>query len=186
MIESTSSPIFDFFWKGDTCTAIKYTNFNQKVRISFRWAAKWLNSSELLELARLLNVESATSHYFVIQNNFFTFFDKFSNHWYTLHTVPKDLLLYHRSRNKVRVGSGLPKEFLVKVGEHQGSGLSPLLFAMVIDEVTEIAKKSWMKQILYADLMGKLWKNWERTLMNKERRLRAKRWELILGRQSWW
>ena len=28
--------------------------------------------------------------------------------------------------------------------------LSPLLFAMVIDEVTENARKVWMKQILYA------------------------------------
>ena len=35
--------------------------------------------------------------------------------------------------------------------------LSPLLFAMVIDEVTENARKGRMKQILYADdlvLMG--------------------------------
>ena len=36
--------------------------------------------------------------------------------------------------------------------------MSPLLFAPVIDEVTENARKGWMKQILYADdwvLMGK-------------------------------
>ena len=35
--------------------------------------------------------------------------------------------------------------------------MSPLLFAMVIDEVTENARKGWMKEILYADdlvLMG--------------------------------
>ena len=45
----------------------------------------------------------------------------------------------------------------MKVSLHQGSVLSPLLFAMVIDEVTENARKGWMKQILYADdlvLMG--------------------------------
>ena len=37
------------------------------------------------------------------------------------------------------------------------SVLSPLLFAMVIDEVTKNVRKGWMKQILYADnlvLMG--------------------------------
>ena len=56
----------------------------------------------------------------------------------------------------------------------------------LIDEVTEIARKGWMKLILYADLMGKLWTNWERTLMNGERRLKAKRWESILERRSWW
>ena len=35
--------------------------------------------------------------------------------------------------------------------KHLGSVLSPLLFAMVIDEVTENARQGWMKQILYAD-----------------------------------
>ena len=58
---------------------------------------------------------------------------------------------------KVKVGSGLSEEFSVKIGVHQGSVLSPLLLAMVIDEVTENAGKGWMKQILYADdlvLMG--------------------------------
>ena len=45
----------------------------------------------------------------------------------------------------------------MKIGVHQGSVLSPLLFAMVIDEVTENARKGWMRQILHADdlvLMG--------------------------------
>ena len=53
---------------------------------------------------------------------------------------------------------GLSKEFAMKVGVHQRSVLSPLLFAIVIDEVTGNARKGWMKQILYADdlvLMGK-------------------------------
>ena len=45
----------------------------------------------------------------------------------------------------------------MKVGVHQESVLSPLLFAMVIDEVTENVRKGLMKQVLYADdlvLMG--------------------------------
>ena len=65
--------------------------------------------------------------------------------------------LYEGAETKVRVGSGLSEEFSVKVGAHQGSVLSPLLFAKVIDEVTENARKGWMMQILYADdmvLMG--------------------------------
>ena len=64
---------------------------------------------------------------------------------------------YVEAETKVRVGSGLSEELSVKVGVHQGSVLSSLLFAMVIDEVTENARKGWMKQILYADdlfLMG--------------------------------
>ena len=49
--------------------------------------------------------------------------------------------LYEGAETKVRVGSGLSEEFSVKGGVHQGSVLSPLLFAMVIDEVTENARK---------------------------------------------
>ena len=65
--------------------------------------------------------------------------------------------LYEGAETKVKVGSGLLEEFSVKVGVQQGYVLSPLLFAMVMDEVTENARKGWMKQFLYADdlvLMG--------------------------------
>ena len=67
--------------------------------------------------------------------------------------------LYEEAETKVRVGSGLSEEFSVKVGEHQESVLLPLLFAIVIDEVTNNTRKGWMKQILYADdsvLMGRI------------------------------
>ena len=40
--------------------------------------------------------------------------------------------LYHGAKMKVRVGSELSEEFLVRVGVHQGSVLSPLLFAIGI------------------------------------------------------
>ena len=62
------------------------------------------------------------------------------------------------------------EEFSVKVGGHQGSVLLPLLFAVVIDEVTKNPRKGRMKRILYADdlvLMGKLWNNGERRLKEK-------------------
>ena len=41
-----------------------------------------------------------------------------------------------------------------KVGVHQESVLSLLLFAIVVDEITENARKSWMNEILYADENG--------------------------------
>ena len=81
------------------------------------------------------------------------------------------------AETKVRVGSGLSEEFSVKVGVHQRSELSPLLFAMVIDEVTENARKDWMKQILYADdlvLKGETMVELRENFDEGERRLKAK------------
>ena len=99
--------------------------------------------------------------------------------------------LYEGAETKVRVGSGLSEEFSVKVGVHQGSVLSPLLFAMVIDEVTENARKGWMKQILYADdlvLMGetmeKLRENfdeWREAFESKGMRVNLGKTKLIVS-----
>ena len=44
-------------------------------------------------------------------------------------------------RTKVRVGSGTSDEFGVRFGVRQGSVLSPLIFAIVVDVVTEHARE---------------------------------------------
>ena len=54
-------------------------------------------------------------------------------------------------QTKVEVGSGLFDEFSVNVGVHQGSVLSPLLFAIVVNAVTERVREGLIKEILYAD-----------------------------------
>ena len=59
--------------------------------------------------------------------------------------------LYEGSRTKVKVGSGTSKEFWVRVGVHRGSVLSPLIFAVVVDVVTEHAREGLLNEILYAD-----------------------------------
>ena len=59
--------------------------------------------------------------------------------------------LYEGLRTKVRFGSGTSKEFWVRVGVHQGSVLSPLIFASVVDVVTEHAREELLNEILYAD-----------------------------------
>ena len=45
--------------------------------------------------------------------------------------------LYEGAKTRVRVDSELSEEFVVRVGMHQGSVLSPFLFALVVDFVTE-------------------------------------------------
>ena len=40
--------------------------------------------------------------------------------------------LYEGTKKRVRVGQELSEEFEVKVGVHQGSVLSPLVFAIVV------------------------------------------------------
>ena len=42
------------------------------------------------------------------------------------------------AKTRVRVGQEFAEEFDVKVGVHQGSVLSPLVFAIVVDVVTEV------------------------------------------------
>ena len=49
--------------------------------------------------------------------------------------------LYEGAKTRVRVGLELSKEFEVKVGVHQGSMLLPLVFAIVVDVVTESVRK---------------------------------------------
>ena len=41
--------------------------------------------------------------------------------------------MYSNARSRVRVGEGYREEFEVKVGVHQGSVLSPLLFIIVLE-----------------------------------------------------
>ena len=52
--------------------------------------------------------------------------------------------LHRGAKTIVGVRSELSKEFLLQVGVHQGSVLSPLLFAIAVDAITENA-------VLYAD-----------------------------------
>ena len=58
--------------------------------------------------------------------------------------------LYEGAKTRVRVDSELSEKFEVKVGMHQGSVLSPFLFAVVV-HVTKFAREGAPKELLYAD-----------------------------------
>ena len=59
--------------------------------------------------------------------------------------------LYEGSKTKVRVGSGTSQKFWVGVDVHQGSVLSPLIFAIVVNVLTEHAREGLLNEVLYAD-----------------------------------
>ena len=44
--------------------------------------------------------------------------------------------MYVNARNQVRVGDGFSGEFQVKMGVHQGSALSPLLFIILLEALS--------------------------------------------------
>ncbi|KAK3527092.1 hypothetical protein QTP86_010832 [Hemibagrus guttatus] len=58
--------------------------------------------------------------------------------------------MYERSRTMVRCAVGQTEEFNVEVGLHQGSALSPFLFAIVMDQLSEDRQESpWT--MMFAD-----------------------------------
>ena len=48
---------------------------------------------------------------------------------------------------------GLSRNFDIRVGVHQGSALSPLLFITVIEEATKMAGEGGPWELLYADYL---------------------------------
>ena len=59
--------------------------------------------------------------------------------------------LYEGVKTRVRVNSELSEECEGKVGIHQGSVLSPFLFAVVVDVVTEFDREGAKSELMYAD-----------------------------------
>ena len=59
--------------------------------------------------------------------------------------------MYANAGSHVRVGEGYSEEFEVKVGVHQGSVLSPLLFIIVLEALSNQFCSRVPRENLYAD-----------------------------------
>ena len=66
------------------------------------------------------------------------------------HLVNEVMSLYKGCRTAISVDGQLSSSFSLKVGVHQGSTLSPLLFFMVMDVLTEYVRDCSLMELLYA------------------------------------
>ena len=69
--------------------------------------------------------------------------------------VPERLInmvmaLYVNTKSRVKTGAGTSEEFEIRVGVHQGSALSPMLFVLVMEEATKEERRD-LWELLYAD-----------------------------------
>ena len=97
---------------------------------------------------------------------------------------------YDGTKTRVRVGSAYSEESEVKVGVHQGSVLSSLLFAIVVDVITENARGVG-NELSYAndfflmsetmeDLKKRFW-NWKDALESKDLKVNTRKTKVMVS-----
>ena len=93
--------------------------------------------------------------------------------------------MYHNARARVKVGSSLSEEFEVKVGVHQGSVLSPLLFIIVLEALSAEFTTGCPWELLYADDLALVAKSMEELtvkLQNWKQAMEAKGLRVNMGK----
>ena len=99
--------------------------------------------------------------------------------------------LYDGAKTRVREGSEYLEEFQEKVGVHQRSVPSPLLFAIVVDVITENVRKGVVNELLCADdlvimseimedLKERFW-NWKDALESKDLKVNSRKTKEIVS-----
>ncbi|KAK3521000.1 hypothetical protein QTP86_001622 [Hemibagrus guttatus] len=86
--------------------------------------------------------------------------------------------IYERSRTVVRCAVGQTEEFNVEVGLHQGSALSPFLFAIVMDQLSEEVRQESPWTMMFADDIVICSESREQVEENLER------WRFVLERRG--
>ena len=105
--------------------------------------------------------------------------------------------LYNGCKTAILVDGELSSSFSVKVGVHQGSALTPLLFIMVMHVLTEDVRDGSLMELLYADdlvLCGESlndgmdkYKRWKNAVEGKDLRVivdKTKGLQLSFGKKS--
>ncbi|KAK3518697.1 hypothetical protein QTP70_008580 [Hemibagrus guttatus] len=86
--------------------------------------------------------------------------------------------MYERSRTVVRCAVGQTEEFKVEVGLHQGSALSPFLFAIMMDQLSEEVRQESPWTMMFADDIVICSESREQVEENLER------WRFVLERRG--
>ena len=99
--------------------------------------------------------------------------------------------LYEGARTRVRVDSELSEPFAVKVGVHQGSVLSPLLFITVMDVLSEGVRQGLLFELLYADdlvimaesmqELERMYTEWKKSMESKGLRVNVGKTKIMIG-----
>ena len=102
--------------------------------------------------------------------------------------------LYEGAKTRAKVVSSYSEEFEVGAGVHQGSLLSPLLFAIVVDVITENARRGVVNELLHADdlvLMSKTMEylkervcNWKNALESTGLKVNTKKTKMMISRSK--
>ena len=93
--------------------------------------------------------------------------------------------MYKGAKTRVEVEGGHSEEFDVGVGVHQGSVLSPFLFSIVVDVLSEDGRKGALYELLYADdsdLMAETMKELEAQFICWKAAFEEKRLKVNLGK----
>ena len=100
----------------------------------------------------------------------------------------KVMSLYDGAKTTVRVETAYSEKFELNVGVHQGSVLLPLLFAIVVDVITENARSGVVNELLYADdlvIMNEDWKkrfwNWKDALQSKGLKVNTRKTKVMVS-----
>ena len=118
-------------------------------------------------------------------------------YWYLRRRgVPEKLVrlveaTYHGSSTVVRTMHGRTDEFPIKVGLHQGSGLSPFLFIVVLDIISEEFRRGLPRELLFADdlavvtgteeEMQRWWLDWQIGMESKELKVNIGKTEVVVS-----